>query len=74
MKNKSRLARMLEAEYQVKINLQSIFDIQVKRIHEYKRALLCLLHGKSSQEISLLNDPMNFLFSNSDYIVQSFEE
>ena len=47
MHNKARLARMLEAEYKIKINLQSMFDVQIKRIHEYKRALLCLLHGKS---------------------------
>jgi starch phosphorylase len=46
MKNKLRLARMLENEYNIKINVESIFDVQIKRIHEYKRALLCLLHGK----------------------------
>jgi starch phosphorylase len=45
MKNKVRLAQILENEYNIKINLESIFDVQIKRIHEYKRALLCLLHG-----------------------------
>jgi starch phosphorylase len=46
MKNKLRLVRMLEDEYNIKINIESIFDVQIKRIHEYKRALLCLLHGE----------------------------
>lgn len=42
--NKQKLAAYLENEYHVKINPESIFDIQVKRIHEYKRQLLNCLH------------------------------
>ncbi|XP_024084010.1 glycogen phosphorylase-like isoform X2 [Cimex lectularius] len=42
--NKMRLAQFLEKEYNVPINVASIFDIQVKRIHEYKRQLLNCLH------------------------------
>lgn len=42
--NKLKLATLLEKEYNVKINPSSIFDIQVKRIHEYKRQLLNCLH------------------------------
>ncbi|KAJ1519591.1 hypothetical protein ONE63_004866 [Megalurothrips usitatus] len=42
--NKLRLAAILEKEYGVKVNVASIFDIQVKRIHEYKRQLLNCLH------------------------------
>ena len=41
-----RLARMLEDEYNVEINVDSLFDIQIKSIHEHKRALPCLLHGE----------------------------
>lgn len=42
--NKMRLADILEKEYGVKVNVASLFDIQVKRIHEYKRQLLNCLH------------------------------
>uniref|UniRef100_A0A182PJ82 Multifunctional fusion protein n=1 Tax=Anopheles epiroticus TaxID=199890 RepID=A0A182PJ82_9DIPT len=42
--NKLKLAQLLEKEYGVKINPASMFDIQVKRIHEYKRQLLNCLH------------------------------
>lgn len=42
--NKLRLAEMLESEYGVRVNPASMFDIQVKRIHEYKRQLLNCLH------------------------------
>ncbi|CAG9822990.1 unnamed protein product [Phaedon cochleariae] len=42
--NKLRLAQILEKDYDVKINASSMFDIQVKRIHEYKRQLLNCMH------------------------------
>lgn len=42
--NKVKLAALLEKDYGVKVNPQSMFDIQVKRIHEYKRQLLNCLH------------------------------
>lgn len=42
--NKLKLAQLLEKDYGVKINAASMFDIQVKRIHEYKRQLLNALH------------------------------
>ncbi|CAH2018802.1 unnamed protein product [Acanthoscelides obtectus] len=42
--NKLRLAQLLEKDYGVKINPSSMFDIHVKRIHEYKRQLLNCLH------------------------------
>jgi glycogen phosphorylase len=42
--NKLKLAQILEHDYGVKINPSSMFDIQVKRIHEYKRQLLNCLH------------------------------
>ncbi len=42
--NKLRFAQLLEKDYGVKINPSSLFDIHVKRIHEYKRQLLNCLH------------------------------
>ncbi|KAL4656237.1 glycogen phosphorylase, liver form-like [Arapaima gigas] len=42
--NKEKFARYLEKAYEVKINRSSVFDVQVKRIHEYKRQLLNCLH------------------------------
>lgn len=43
--NKMKFAAYLEEQYKVKINPSSIFDVQVKRIHEYKRQLLNCLHA-----------------------------
>merc|ERR1719495_2626992 len=42
--NKNKLAAYLQQETGVDINPSSLFDIQVKRIHEYKRQLLNILH------------------------------
>ncbi|KAJ8944555.1 hypothetical protein NQ318_015723 [Aromia moschata] len=42
--NKLRIAQYLESEYGVKINPASMFDVHVKRIHEYKRQLLNIMH------------------------------
>ncbi|XP_061341537.1 uncharacterized protein LOC133287871 isoform X1 [Gastrolobium bilobum] len=38
--NKMRLAEYIEAMSDVKVSLDAMFDVQVKRIHEYKRQLL----------------------------------
>uniref|UniRef100_A0A8U8CCG9 Alpha-1,4 glucan phosphorylase n=1 Tax=Geospiza parvula TaxID=87175 RepID=A0A8U8CCG9_GEOPR len=43
--NKLKFAAYLEEHYKVKINPMSMFDVQVKRIHEYKRQLLNCLHA-----------------------------
>lgn len=43
--NKMKLAAYIELNYKVKVNAGSIFDMQVKRIHEYKRQSLKILHA-----------------------------
>ena len=43
--NKQRLAAMIEHETGVVADPASLFDVQVKRIHEYKRQLLNVMHA-----------------------------
>lgn len=42
--NKKRLAHLIAQRHGFTPNLDSIFDVQVKRLHEYKRQLLNCLH------------------------------
>lgn len=42
--NKSRLAEYITRHNQINVSISSLFDCQVKRIHEYKRQLLNVLH------------------------------
>ena len=42
--NKKRLARVIADLTRVKVDPDSLFDIQIKRIHLYKRQLLNALH------------------------------
>src|SRR5207244_664558 len=43
-RNKERLARRIAETTRIEVDPESLFDIQVKRIHEYKRQLLNVLH------------------------------
>lgn len=42
--NKQRLAALVKSECHVEFDPEALFDVQVKRIHEYKRQLLNVLH------------------------------
>eukprot|EP00186_Timspurckia_oligopyrenoides_P001892 CAMPEP_0182447844 /NCGR_PEP_ID=MMETSP1172-20130603/20770_1 /TAXON_ID=708627 /ORGANISM="Timspurckia oligopyrenoides, Strain CCMP3278" /LENGTH=876 /DNA_ID=CAMNT_0024644449 /DNA_START=19 /DNA_END=2649 /DNA_ORIENTATION=- len=43
LENKKRLAALLQKEFGVEVDCHALFDIQIKRIHEYKRQLLNIL-------------------------------
>ena len=42
--NKQGLAKLINKHLDIEINIDSLFDVQIKRIHEYKRQLLNVLH------------------------------
>nr|WP_126463993.1 glycogen/starch/alpha-glucan phosphorylase [Sulfuritortus calidifontis] len=42
--NKLRLAKVIEQRLHIQVDPDSMFDVQIKRIHEYKRQLLNVLH------------------------------
>ena len=67
-KNKMRMAAYIRNYNSISVNPDSIFDVQVKRIHEYKRQLLNLVHImhlyiliKEDPNIDL--QPRTFLFA-----------
>jgi starch phosphorylase len=58
--NKERLAKTIHQLLGVTVSVDAMFDVQVKRIHEYKRQLLNLLHVicRYQQLLDNPNDPM----------------
>ena len=53
--NKERLAELIRHSTGIVVNPHSLFDVQVKRIHEYKRQLLNVLHVVSRYQAILAN-------------------
>jgi len=43
--NKKKLAEYIEQKRDIKVDVESMFDIQIKRIHEYKRQLMLTLYA-----------------------------
>ncbi len=65
--NKQRLAKYVWEHNNVAIDPNSIFDVQVKRLHEYKRQLLNILHvmylrNKLKENPSMKFYPTTFIF------------
>jgi starch phosphorylase len=54
--NKLRLAEIVQAENGLALDPDAIFDVQVKRMHEYKRQLLAILRV-ASEYLRLKRDP-----------------
>ena len=42
--NKAALAKYISQNNGIKVDINSVFDVQIKRLHEYKRQLLNVLH------------------------------
>ncbi len=53
--NKARLAALIERRTGVKVDPDTLFDVQVKRIHEYKRQLLNVLHAVTRYQAIVAN-------------------
>ncbi len=56
LENKKRFAKYVKQNYGRSMNTSSIFDVQVKRLHEYKRQNLNAMNI-ISEYLSLLDDP-----------------
>jgi len=59
--NKQRLADWVQREMGIALNVDSLFDVQVKRIHEYKRQLLNLLHVVARYQAIVANPGKNWV-------------
>ncbi|NBI42234.1 glycogen/starch/alpha-glucan family phosphorylase [[Haemophilus] felis] len=58
--NKVKLANYIKQELGVEVSPEALFDVQVKRIHEYKRQILNLLHIIARYNAMLANPEKNW--------------
>lgn len=66
--NKNRLSSYLSKEYGIVVDSNSIFDMQLKRLHEYKRQLLNVLHiiylySRMKEDSNFVIIPRTFFFA-----------
>ena len=59
--NKNVLSSIIKSSMNISVDPQSIFDVQVKRIHEYKRQMLFAFYI-ISQYLRIKNDPKAFIY------------
>ncbi|MGI6546071.1 MAG: glycogen/starch/alpha-glucan phosphorylase [Fastidiosipilaceae bacterium] len=65
--NKVKLADYIEKTEGIKLNPNAVFDVQIKRLHEYKRQLMNALYildlyFRAKEDISVLETPRAFIF------------
>lgn len=63
--NKERFAKYVKSNFGVALNMDGIFDVQVKRLHEYKRQHLNVLNIIAEYQY-LLNNP------NADFVPKTY--
>lgn len=59
--NKERFAKYVKQNIKIDINIDSIFDVQVKRLHEYKRQHLNVMNILADYEYLLQNPDADFV-------------
>jgi len=77
LENKKRLAKYISETNGINVDPESIFDIQIKRLHEYKRQLLNVLHimyiyRKLLENPNMEMQPRTFIFgakASSGYVM-----
>ncbi len=67
-RNKESLAEYIKEHHQITVDPDSIFDVQIKRLHEYKRQLLNILHimhlyNRLKDDPNLDVPPRTFIFA-----------
>jgi starch phosphorylase len=66
--NKEHLAKLIKERLNIQVNVDSLFDVQIKRIHEYKRQLLNVLrvitlYNRMRAGANAVIVPRTFIFS-----------